>query len=362
MTQRPMRVFVLEIAGRGGICHYTWNLLGHYGPAAEVTLYTGHPYELADTLPGFAVRPIFRRFATNPLAVLGMFGDALRRRPDVVHLQVSQFPTVMLGLALGFRTLGIPVVITAHNVVSHEYRLWQGLVFGALYSVARRVIVHSEDSARTIAARFRVAPERIRTIDHGNYMFFDSDRKPSFQTVAPFRVLFFGYIRPYKGLSVLLEALARLPADMPFYLEIVGRPVEPFRPYQELINRLGLSDRVETRLDYVPNDEVSEIFSRASVVVLPYLNIAQSGVLQLAYAFGKPVVVTATGGLPEVVEHGKSGFVIPRGDPVALEECLQALMLKPELAERMGRRARELAETRFSWTRIAPLNLEACQP
>ena len=351
------RVFVVEIAGAGGICHYTYNLLQSFGNSLSVTLYTGCPYELKHFERAFAVECTFRRFKTNPLRVIDLYLDALRKRPMAVHFQLSQFPSLVLALIILFRIIGIRIVTTAHNVISHESRGWSAWIFGTIYRLSHRIIVHSQHSKDELKDMLRLPPQKIAVIDHGNYMFFDDDEGANVGADGIFRILFFGYIRKYKGLSVLLESLHLLAQDQhQFTLEIVGKPQEPFAPYQQQIERYGLAARIEVRLDYIPLAEVKRYFQRASVVVLPYLNISQSGVLQLAYAFGKPVVVTRTGGLPEVVENGRTGFVVPPGDSRALALALRTMMHAPELLQDMGSRATELAETRFSWGHIAELN------
>jgi glycosyltransferase involved in cell wall biosynthesis len=353
--ERP-RVYVIEIAGSGGIAHYTYSLLKHFDERVAPVLYTGDPYELDGLEGGFERRRVFRRFRTNPFKVLGMFRDALRERPCAVHVQLSQYPAFVLGLVGLFRLLGFPVVTTAHNPVSHEEKRWELAAFKAIYRMSRAIVVHSGHTRDEIVRRFGLAPERIHVIDHGDYLLFGTEVTDS----APdpvFNILFFGYIRPYKGLAVLLEALGRLrDGPMPFRLDIVGRPVEPFDRFRRQIAALGLEDRVRARLDYVPIEEVGKHFASASVVVLPYLSASQSGVLQLAYAFGRPVIVTDTGGLPEAVEEGETGFVVPPGDAGALAGSLEKLMGDPALTEKMGRNARELARTRFAWSRIAPRN------
>lgn len=355
-TSRP-HVFVVEIAGAGGICHYTYNLLQSFGSSIFVTLYTGCPYELEHLERAFTLKCTFRRFKTNPLRVIALCLDALRRRPMAVHFQLSQFPSLVLALMILFRVIGIRIITTAHNVISHERRGWSLWIFGNIYRLSYRIIVHSQHSKDELQCLLGLPPHKIAVIDHGNYMFFDDEESEKDCTDGIFRILFFGYIRKYKGLAVLLESLHLLGQDEhPFRLEIVGKPQESFAPYQQQIERYGLAPRVETRLDYVPLPEVKRHFQRASVVVLPYLNISQSGVLQLAYAFGKPVVVTRTGGLPEVVEDGRTGFVVPPGDSRALALALQTMMHAPELLKDMGSRAAELAETRFSWGHLGRLN------
>lgn len=353
---RP-RVFVIEVAGSGGICHYTYNLLKNFDESILAILYTGCPYELERLEHGFAYKCTFRRFRTNPWRVIGLYLDAVRQRPMAVHFQLSQFPSVILGMIFLFRIMGMRIVTTAHNVLSHERRSWSRWIFRSIFRLSHRIVVHSQHSQNELRDGLGVPLEKIEVIDHGNYMFFDDAAGGDACADGTFRILFFGYIRKYKGLSVLLESLRSLAQEgYRFALSIVGKPVEPFEPYQQQIERYGLSARVETQLGYVPLAEVKRYFLRASVVVLPYLDISQSGVLQLAYAFGKPVVVTRTGGLPEVVEAGRSGFVVPPGDSQALTEALRKMMRDPNVLQDMGRRARELAETRFSWGRIARLH------
>lgn len=353
------QVFVVELAGAGGICHYTYNLLQHFDDSIAVTLYTGCPYELEHLKRGFPYKCTFKRFRTNPLRVITMYLDALRHRPAAVHVQLSDFPSVALAMIFLFWMMGMRIVTTSHNVISHERRLWSAWIFKASYRLSDRIIVHAGYSKDQIVQSFGVSPAKIEVIDHGNYLFFDDAPGGGGEACSEevFRILFFGYIRKYKGLSVLLEALHALgPEQHRFVLEIVGKPVEPFERYQQQIERCGLSSRVETHLGYVPMAEVKRYFLKASVVVLPYLDISLSGVLHLAYAFGKPVVVTRTGGLPEVVEDGRCGFVVPPGDSQALAAALRKMMHDPDLLRNMGVRAKELAETRFSWTRIARLN------
>ncbi len=123
-------------------------------------------------------------------------------------------------------------------------------------------------------------------------------------------LLFFGFIRKYKGLQLLLESFAddRLKA-LPIKLIIAGEFYEDREPYDELISQLGLESRLVLATDFIPNNEVSKYFSAADMVVQTYLNATQSGVTQIAYYYDKPMLVTDVGGLAELVPHNKVGYI-----------------------------------------------------
>jgi len=116
---------------------------------------------------------------------------------------------------------------------------------------------------------------------------------------------------------------------------------------------LNLTDHVILDLRYIPLEEVGALMGLATVAVYPYRSSTQSGALQVAYTFGRPVIATNTGGLPEAVEEGRSGFLVPPASPTDLAAKIVILLSKPELARIMGEYAHHLSETRFSWKSIA---------
>jgi glycosyltransferase involved in cell wall biosynthesis len=122
---------------------------------------------------------------------------------------------------------------------------------------------------------------------------------------------------------------------------------------QHTVTELGLADAVIFDPRYIPFDEVGALMSLAQVVVYPYRTSTQSGSLQVAYAFGRPVVATRVGGLPDVVEEGRSGFLVPPASPEALSAAILKIINNPPLAAEMGAYARHLSETRYAWTPIA---------
>lgn len=130
-------------------------------------------------------------------------------------------------------------------------------------------------------------------------------------------ILFFGFIRNYKGLDLLLKAMAQL-GDLPVHLVVAGEFYADSKPYLDLIDRLGIADRVILHTRFISDDEVSAYFSMADVVVQPYKTATQSGVTQIAYHFNRAMITTDVGGLAEIVPHGKVGYVTPpEVDPLA---------------------------------------------
>jgi glycosyltransferase involved in cell wall biosynthesis len=128
-------------------------------------------------------------------------------------------------------------------------------------------------------------------------------------------LLFFGFIRKYKGLDMLLQTMALLKQDSRFAsashvkLLVAGEFYEDKKPYDELIGNLGIAEQLILRTDFIPDSEVKNYLCAADVVVQPYRNATQSGVTPLAYHFEKPMIVTNVGGLPALVPHGKAGLV-----------------------------------------------------
>jgi glycosyltransferase involved in cell wall biosynthesis len=135
-------------------------------------------------------------------------------------------------------------------------------------------------------------------------------------------MLFFGFVRQYKGLEYLIRAMPEVLRNVQVKLLIVGEFWEDKEPYLEAIEELGLQGNVVIMDRYVPNEEVGLYFSAADVVVLPYVDATQSAIVSLAYAFDKPVITTDVGGLPEVVSDGETGFIVPPSDSEALAKAI----------------------------------------
>jgi glycosyltransferase involved in cell wall biosynthesis len=132
-------------------------------------------------------------------------------------------------------------------------------------------------------------------------------------------LLFFGYVRKYKGLDILIEAFPKiLAANSEAKLLIVGEFYDNPSEYFELIRKLKIEDKVKVINQFVPNEEVGKYYQAADVVMLPYRSATQSGILNVGYGFYKPVIVTDVGGLAEFIDEGKTGFVVKPNSPDAI--------------------------------------------
>lgn len=162
--------------------------------------------------------------------------------------------------------------------------------------------------------------------------------------------LFFGFIRGYKGLMNLFRAVARIPRERDFQLLVGGEFYEDDAPYRALLRELGIEDRVVLHDRYIPNEEVGDFFAAANVVVLPYVSATQSGIIQIAFNYDKPVITTNVGGLPEVVRPGELGEVVPSENPEALAAAIVDYFDAGKEALYAPRVAEE--KKRYSWSRL----------
>jgi len=240
--------------------------------------------------------------------------------PDVAHVQWLGVPRYDILWLRRLAERG-PTVLTAHDVLprrERNARAWEE----ALARVDR-VIVQSERGLEQLAA-LGVDRARLVRIQHP---VFERPAEPSAPTGAT--ILFFGLIREYKGLDVLLRALGEIPGGR---LLVAGDPVDPIEPLQRLAGELGIAERVEWRLRFLGEEEIERAMEEATLVALPYRKIDSSGVLATALGHGRPAVVTDVGGLPDPIRDFGAGRVVPSEDPAALAAALRELLEPGALA------------------------------
>lgn len=289
--------------------------------------------------------------------------------PDLVHVQWSIDPTLDAWWLTRLRRHNLPVVYTAHNVTPHPGEPTRRSGFHALYAAVDAIIVLAEANRAELLESFEIPAKKVYMIPSGHL--FDFHQSPIDRNGARKQLglpegvpvaLFFGLIKPYKGLEVLIRAFTQVHERMPAArLMIAGQPNMDFKSFDALIQKHHLQNAVTLDLRYIPTREMHVYFAAADVVVLPYLRTSQSAVLLMAYTFGRPVITTDTGGLPEMVVEGQSGLVVPPGDEVALAEALVTVLANPDRARSMGACARHLAQTRHAWPTIARATMDVYQ-
>jgi glycosyltransferase involved in cell wall biosynthesis len=261
-------------------------------------------------------------------------------RPDIVHVQWLTLLRQDLRWVARLQS-DRPVVFTAHNVMPHlgepdvEERR-------RIYTAFDQVVVHTRKGVEQLE-RYGVPAERIVRIPHGTF-----GAPPSIEPPSGRRLLFFGLIRRYKGIDVLVRALSEVPDAR---LVVAGDPLDPVEPLQELAREVGVADRITWRLGYLPDDEVAALMRETTLTVFPYPGgESASGALATALGHGRPAVVTEV--LGETVTEYGAGAVVPPNDPDALAEAIIHLLGDPAALEEAFR-GTERARAGLSWSSIA---------
>jgi glycosyltransferase involved in cell wall biosynthesis len=378
-----LAVTLVEFSPSGGLFQFALQLgeaLADRGHRVE--LVTGRDPEFRPRTPGLRLAPILPtwhpgsatvepallrkvrrpvRAARHLAAWLRLSAHLRRTRPDVVQWSALRFAVDAWMFARLASRPDAPVMVdVAHAPEPMVPRGTAGSVatrpllrrhLGRAFARMDAVFVLGERSrAQLLEAWPRV--RRVEVIPHGDEGLFRRGPVPSPGSCPP-RVLLFGTLTAYKGIDLLLDAFGRVLADVPRAELVVAGAVAADVDFPALARHAAAVGGVVLRPGYVPPADVAGLFGAARVVVLPYRLANQSGVAHLAHTFGRPVVATAVGDLPEVVIDGVTGLVVPSGDPAALAAALIRLLRRPEEADRMGRAGERRLTGSASWPRIA---------
>jgi glycosyltransferase involved in cell wall biosynthesis len=350
---------------RGGIAHHTTLLAQHLRAAHEVLLLSFSRQYPAWLFPGRTDRDPSTRplqtdahFSLDPLNPRTWFQTmrTLRQwQPDLVLIPFWHFYFTPVWWFLARRIARMTdrpkLVFIAHNVRPHDqgafgHRLLPFLL-RTLFGPADAILVHSSADAailREILPRAEIITTLLPT-----FAALGVQRAAQLPVKLPDDrplLLFCGLIRPYKGLDLLLDALALV--QLPVHLLIAGEFWPGGRePCDKQVRELGLTEQVTIIDEYLPDELLAACIDQADVVVLPYRSATQSAVVQIAFGRGTPVITTNVGGLPEAVQHGATGLVVPRENPTALAEAI-ARYFAEGLAEPFAAQIRANQE-RFSW-------------
>ena len=285
----------------------------------------------------------------NVLMLFQILRNIVRVRPDVIHLQEGH-PWFNFVLPLLGRFY--PIVNTVHDVIQHTGDELSRLAPQWLHSLARwsakKIIVHGECLRDRMLSNHSNSPEDIFVIPHGN---MDIHLMEGFEQIETedHTILFFGRIWAYKGLQYLIKAEPFISSEIKDVNIIIAGTGEDLISYEKMMEN---KERFEIHNKYIPDDLMNALYLRSSLVVLPYIEASQSGVVPAAYSFGKPVVVTDVGSISEAVIEGKTGLIVPPRDVEKLAEAIVYLLKHKKKREDMGKRALERARGELSWDRI----------
>ena len=364
-----MRIAYILPYDWGGMPHYTAELANAVAKYADVTVFGSSGIHSEYFSDDIEVVKIFDAldFSMNHLS--GMLSlDFLKGllsyrsvqavdqlKPDVIHIPVPVIPPLAAFIKLYKLDRQYPIIYTKHCLHSQSgllIKILEHYVLGFFERLVnfRKIIVHTQYDKNDLASTTRIADNRIVVVPHGAYTFFKQcyDAKVS---EGANTIIFFGNIRKYKGLDCLLQAVPIIQKQVQ-NVKIIVAGEGDLSPYQPL---MGACDKsvFEIHNEFIPNDLVASLFQRSTLAVLPYTEMSgMSGVLNVAYAFGKPVVVSDVGGLDEAVEHGKTGLLVPPRDPQALADAIIQLLVDSNLRAAMEEHVKAKAEE-LSWDSVA---------
>lgn len=350
-----MKILLVSLYGRGGMIHYASQLANALGKSNDVTIiipgYTDLKYfdaniniKLIKAPPSIILSLLY---FFNIFAFLQLHNFIKSYDPDVIHfLNEHPFNNIIRCM------IKCKAVLTCHDPVQHtgeRNRMIMNLFkLNEFYQLKRvdKIIVHGKTLFNDLTEQ-NIAPDKIVVIPHGDYSFFEKFAESDIKENNT--ILFFGRIKPYKGIKYLIEAEKILSRSARDYKIIIAGEGD-ITPY---IQDIKNNDKLIIINRYINDTEVALLFKKSMMVVLPYLEASQSGIIPIAYAFKKPVVATYVGSISEVVEDNKTGLIVPPKDSQALAAAILKLLDNDELRINMGENAYKKMKEEMSWDKIA---------
>ena len=343
---------------RGGVAKYSYSLaqelekrhellLLSYSRQYPAFLYGRKPQKSAVCDTGQTVDQ-FNRLSydvdsLNPATWQEVVRRVISFAPDVVILPwwVTYWTPQYAWLLSRFRKSGIKSLLLCINVYDHEDSALKKLLTRCIVRRADLLLVHSEMERTELR---RIAPATV--IRKELLPIFSYTASLAKNIAGPLNLLFFGFVRPYKGLDLLLRALC-LVRDIDVQLNVVGEFWDGKQEALQLIGELDIASRVTVVDGYVTDEEMAGCFARADVVVLPYRASKTSGVIATSYGFGKPVLATDVGGFYEVVKDGVTGRLVPPNDVQAIADGIRWFYINRQVD--FGGNIASFVERQMSW-------------
>ncbi len=291
--------------------------------------------------------------------LIQLFYQIKRINPDIIHFQWMPFP-FFDAMLVKYLKKTAPVVITVHDVMPyHKSASSKFQLFNFYPSLGEfdHLIVHTQSAYNTLVNEAKISKNNMSIVPFGlidNYIKNTAPAEIPKQNKKT--ILCFGTIKPYKGIDILLKGFAGLPKKIleQTMLVIAGAPKMDINPLLILAKDLGINDHIEWVLNYIPEDKIGEILSKATLFVLPYRHFkSQSGVLMSILPVGKPIIATKMSGFTEILKDNVHGRLIEPENPNALRAALEYVLSSNQRIEEMSRAVKKLSESIDSWDSIA---------
>ena len=275
----------------------------------------------------------------NPFSWRKAANKIIDLEPDLVLFSfwLAFFAPAFSGVAKKIKKyLDANIMAICHNIIPHEEHLLDTRLTKRFFCFIDSFIVLSKKVENELlnivpGAKYKYSPHPVYNIFKNT---LSKEQAKAELNIATKKVLlFFGLIRKYKGLDILINAMEKINTELDDYtLLIVGECYENKAKYTDLIKNAGITDNVQCHYSFVPDNEVGKYFSASDVVVLPYKTASQSGIVQIAYHFDTPVIVSNVGGLPEIVDEGKTGYCVEPSSN-AFAKAIKAFYEKDNISE-----------------------------
>ncbi|CAN5194505.1 hypothetical protein BH23BAC3_BH23BAC3_14210 [soil metagenome] len=313
-----------------------------------------------------SVDPVFKKYGSisNPIIKLfyyikgfwGVFNHLNKEQNEntLLHLhwlKFSLFDLIILTL-IRYKTK-TKLVFTVHNVLPHECNFIDKLVYPLIYRRIDVFTFHSESSYRRLVNELNVDVKKYDIIPHYGNEVGESNEVPKQNSL-----LFFGSIRDYKGLDVLIDACTKISKIKDWTLGIYGKPEMDISDLKMKVKDQGIFEHINWHTGWIEEDDIDKIFHSHEIVILPYKHIDNSGLLHLAMSYGKPIIASRLGSLEDIIEDGKNGILCEPGNPEELAKKISLLLGDEDLKRKIGDNAAQLMKTKHSIDRIGQLHCE----
>lgn len=279
---------------------------------------------------------------------------------EVLHVQWFTLSPIDYLYIKKAKKYGIKIIVTIHDILPFNQKFYDFKFHNKIYGIADEIIVQAENNKKRFKEIFPKYSNKIHFIPHGNFLNYAKIFKqenargilglPDDKTI----LLFFGQIKKVKGVGVLLDAFSEVCRQRDdIYLVIAGSVWnDNFDIYNNKIQEYNLINNVRCDIRYIKDEEISYYYSACDLNVLPYLDVYQSGVVQLAYAYEKPVIATNIGAFREIVLDGESGFLCEPNNSNSLVKTIYTALEKKDSFARMGQVGNQYIKKKFSWEDI----------